>query len=122
MCFDHFMKLEMQWLKKLIEDKDYELLRYKTWVKDLQSGTYVTCAYCGHRYGPNENTPVSHAEVLTQHISTCPQHPMSTLKSRLRDSMVNLIYLKFQSSGTGIADMIIELFDDAVNAVRETEI
>ncbi|MDD5533677.1 MAG: hypothetical protein PHC52_12860 [Syntrophales bacterium] len=55
--------------------------RLRAWVSDLQSGMYINCVYCGHRYGPKENTPVSMAEVLKQHVEGCPKHPMSALKA-----------------------------------------
>lgn len=51
--------------------------RLMEWVGDLQSGMYVNCVYCGHRYGPGETTPVTMAEALTAHIATCPAHPLS---------------------------------------------
>ena len=54
--------------------------RLKAWVDDLQSGMYVNCVYCGHRYGPGETTPVSMADALKEHIEQCPKHPMSGLK------------------------------------------
>jgi hypothetical protein len=57
-----------------------EIERLKNWVNDLQSGMYVNCVYCGHRYGPSEKTPVSMAEMLRQHIEVCPEHPMSKCK------------------------------------------
>jgi hypothetical protein len=46
---------------------------------------YVNCVYCGHRYGPKENTPVSMADVLKDHIEKCPKHPMSVLRSKCED-------------------------------------
>ncbi len=52
----------------------------EAWVRDLQSGMYINCAYCGHRYGPEKDTPASMADVLKQHIEVCPKHPMSALK------------------------------------------
>ncbi|MDD3029802.1 MAG: hypothetical protein PHS57_05940 [Alphaproteobacteria bacterium] len=58
-----------------------EVERYKRWVNDLQSGMYVNCVYCGHRYGPGETTPVSMADALKLHIESCPKHPMSALKA-----------------------------------------
>jgi hypothetical protein len=67
-----------------------ELMRLRQWVADLQSGMYVNCVYCGHRYGPGETTPVSMAEALKQHVEQCPAHPMSALKAeneRLRDDL-----------------------------------
>lgn len=57
--------------------------RYKQWVDDLQSGMYVNCVYCGHRYGPGETTPVSMADALKKHIENCPKHPMSALKAEV---------------------------------------
>jgi hypothetical protein len=55
----------------------------RQWVRDLQSGMYVNCVYCGHRYGPGETTPVSMADALKAHVEACPQHPMSQLKTAL---------------------------------------
>ncbi len=51
------------------------------WVSDLQSGMYVNCVYCGHRYGPKDKVPASMAEVLKRHVEQCPKHPMSALKT-----------------------------------------
>jgi hypothetical protein len=56
-----------------------QLSQARQWVNDLQSGMYINCVYCGHRYGPNPGTPVAMADVLKQHIATCPEHPMSEL-------------------------------------------
>lgn len=52
----------------------------ESWVADLQSGQYVNCVYCGHRYGPGETTPVSMADALKAHVETCAKHPMSQLR------------------------------------------
>lgn len=49
------------------------------WIADLQSGMYINCVYCGHRYGPASNTPESKAVLLKHHIAQCPEHPMSAL-------------------------------------------
>lgn len=46
----------------------------------IQSGMYVNCVYCGHRYGPGETTPISMADALKTHVEQCPKHPMSALK------------------------------------------
>jgi len=65
-----------------------EIGRLKQWVNDLQSGMYINCVYCGHRYGPSDEVPASMAEVLKEHIEVCPEHPMSKVKARaeqLRD-------------------------------------
>lgn len=55
----------------------------ESWVADLQSGMYVNCVYCGHRYGPGETTPVSMADALKAHVETCCKHPMSQLRAEL---------------------------------------
>lgn len=69
-------------------DEQYEKLqeenvRLKQWINDLQSGQYVNCVYCGHRYGPENSTPVSKADQLKAHIEQCPEHPMSKMKNLL---------------------------------------
>ena len=66
-----------------LKDALAQVERYKAWVDDLQSGMYVNCVYCGHRYGPTETTPVSMADALKEHIEHCPEHPASKLRSEL---------------------------------------
>ncbi len=65
---------EKEWLIEEVE-------RLQTWVNDLQSGMYINCVYCGHRYGPSPETPVAMADVLKEHIEKCPKHPMSALQA-----------------------------------------
>lgn len=55
----------------------------RQWVADLQSGMFVNCVYCGHRYGPKNETPVAMADVLKAHIAICPQHPLSITRKAL---------------------------------------
>jgi hypothetical protein len=55
--------------------------RLEQWIADLQSGLYVNCVYCGHRYGPGETTPVSMADALKAHVEKCPEHPMAKLRA-----------------------------------------
>lgn len=64
----------------LLESQNAEM---EAWIDDLQSGMYVNCVYCGHRYGPKEDTPVSMADVLKAHIAKCPKHPMTGLRTAL---------------------------------------
>ena len=68
-----------------IDDLQKEIGRYQQWVNDLQSGMHINCVYCGHRYGPCEETPVSMAEVLKEHIEQCPKHPLSAMKQRAEE-------------------------------------
>lgn len=58
-----------------------EFRRLFAWINDLQSGMYVNCVYCGHRYGPRETTPATVADALKAHVERCPAHPMSALKT-----------------------------------------
>lgn len=41
----------------------------------------LTCVYCGHQYP--QGTPPASAEVLTEHIKSCPEHPMRKLQEQL---------------------------------------
>jgi len=59
------------------------------WVNDLQSGMYINCVYCGHRYGPKDKVPAAMADVLKQHVEQCPKHPMSALKKRMEELEVS---------------------------------
>lgn len=72
---------DFYWVLRL-PDPD-EIARLRQWVEDLQSGMYVNCVYCGHRYGPDDTTPVSMADALKEHVEKCPEHPMSHLRSQL---------------------------------------
>jgi len=51
--------------------------RLEKWIDDLQSGMYINCVYCGHRYGPSKSTPTTMRKQLYNHISECPKHPLS---------------------------------------------
>ena len=57
--------------------------RLETWVNDLQSGMYINCVYCGHRYGPKDKVACSMRDVLKQHIEKCPVHPLSAAKKQI---------------------------------------
>ena len=62
--------------------------RLKQWIDDLQAGTFITCVYCGHNYGPDDEIPTSMANVLKEHVENCPEHPMSALKKELEKANV----------------------------------
>ncbi len=59
--------------------------RLQQWVNDLLAGMYVNCVYCGHRYGPNKDTPVAMADVLKAHIEQCPEHPLAEARARIAE-------------------------------------
>ncbi len=73
---------------------EVEVARLTAWVADLQSGMYVNCVYCGHRYGPKETTPVAMADALKEHIEQCDQHPMSVLKRENEEYKARLAKLE----------------------------
>lgn len=62
----------------LIENK-----RLEAWIDDLQSGMWINCVYCGHRYGPNDDK-VAPRKALEEHIESCPKHPLSIARAELR--------------------------------------
>jgi hypothetical protein len=82
------------------------LHRYNQWVDDLQSGMYVNCVYCGHRYGPGESTPLTMAEALKEHVLQCPQHPMSELR---RVAIAAWHALKSYEHGNSSAELAKEM-------------
>ena len=71
--------------ERMRQEKDRlteEVKKMEQWVDDLQSGMYISCTYCGHRYGPNDgqNHVITMREALHKHVEQCPKHPMSELK------------------------------------------
>ncbi len=68
-----------------IDECKAEIARLSEWVIDLQSGFYVNCVYCGHRYGPNHSTKQAMADILKDHIENCVHHPMSKLRLKLEE-------------------------------------
>ncbi len=78
-----------------------EIKRLKSWVADLQSGMYVNCVYCGHRYGPADKVSGPMSEALTRHIEQCPEHPMSKLIEE-RDALrreCNILWFRLTGNG-----------------------
>jgi len=107
--------MKLSWL-----EQSHEIKRLKQWVNDLQSGMYVNCVYCGHRYGPEKDTPVSMADVLKAHIEQCPEHPMSKLKQQL--SGLQKLYDDLISNRDEFADQADRWersYDNAVKVIEE---
>lgn len=71
----------------LFRSQAEELAWLRGWVDDLQSGMYINCVYCGHRYGPNDKVPGAMADVLKAHVEVCPEHPMSALTRQLQEAV-----------------------------------
>ncbi len=84
-CFDRARRAQ---LGTLAADNE----RLERWVNDLQSDRYINCAYCGHRYGP-EDEILNMQQALHEHIATCSKHPLSAANreiARLRATMETL--------------------------------
>jgi len=79
-CNDHW-EADYAALETKVRRLEGENEGFVQWVNDLHSGMYINCVYCGHRYGPSKDTPVSMADVLKAHVEKCPKHPMSQLKA-----------------------------------------
>ena len=81
-------------LDKAVAEKDAEIANLNEWVHDLQSGMYVNCVYCGHRYGPADKMAPTMQQVLYAHIAKCPKHPLSQANAKiaaLRQTLKNII-------------------------------
>ena len=89
--------------------------RLMQWVDDLQSGMFINCVYCGHRYGPNDKVPASMADVLKQHIAQCPQHPMSALTARVKELEAKLAKAEEDSA-------LIDFLQERIEAQDEISI
>jgi hypothetical protein len=83
-----------------------EVTALSNWVADLQSGMYINCVYCGHRYGPDPGTPVAMADVLKEHIAQCPKHPLSIMVKR-NAHLVGIIH-RMQREIANVIPMIEE--------------
>ena len=86
--------------------------KLRRWVEDLQSGMFVNCVYCGHRYGPNSDTPVSMADVLKQHVENCSDHPMSKLKAENK---------VLQAAAAGANSLLLEVQNECIELRKKIE-
>jgi DNA-directed RNA polymerase subunit RPC12/RpoP len=88
-------------------DKE-RIARLKRWVSDLQSGMYINCVYCGHRYGPKDEVPVAMADVLKEHIAECPEHPLSKVLKE-RNELWDMLHRVYPPLGYGLAEQVTRL-------------
>ncbi len=68
--------VDVRWLIQRVKELEQ-------WVSDLQSGLYINCVYCGHRYAPG--TPGTMSKVLYEHIKVCPKHPLSKAEAKIKE-------------------------------------
>jgi hypothetical protein len=75
---------------------DYsEVSRLEKWIDDLQSGMWINCVYCGHRYGPNaspttKDFKLTMRKTLEQHINVCPKHPLSIVSGNYNELIMQV--------------------------------
>ena len=48
----------------MTEKQQLEIERLTQWINDCQSGMYINCVYCGHRYGPEDKVKNTMQEAL----------------------------------------------------------
>jgi DNA-directed RNA polymerase subunit RPC12/RpoP len=103
--------------------------RLKRWIDDLQSGMYINCVYCGHRYGPKDKVPTSMADALKLHIAQCEHHPMHQLLKTLkagRDLIVSLLGEPLPLKSHSIEDVPamqwwLSMANSAIDAAEKVE-
>lgn len=100
-----------------VEQLRIENERLKQWVSDLQSGMFVNCVYCGHRYGPQDEIPATMADALKQHVARCPKHPMSRLAKLCQDAYE--VLGRFPIGDDGTSQRELREIEDARNDLRE---
>ena len=95
-----------------------------------QNMNTLTCVYCGHEYP--EGTPPHGAQILTDHIKVCEQHPMRKLEldcAKLRKALVGLVGAdtKTELEGMEAAIRVLPVPDEdrmntinAIHALRDT--
>lgn len=53
------------------------------------NGRILTCVYCGMEYP--QDTPASGDKVLTDHIRSCPKHPLSAAEEKIKKLRAALV-------------------------------
>ena len=78
------MSIEYAIAAQLLESqRENKLLRQE--LEELQARIecrVITCVYCGFEY--QQGTPTHGASVLTEHIKTCPKHPMKDFQNGMK--------------------------------------
>ena len=79
--------------------------KLEQWVHDLQSGMFINCVYCGHRYGPDDEVAPTMQQALYDHIAECPKHPLSAMKRRAERAEARLTHPEDAPGGPTEHDM-----------------
>ena len=103
--------------EELIEENK----RLESWIDDLQSGMFINCVYCGHRYGPDDkNHLVTMRKALEEHIAVCPKHPLSKAHASLSEKDREIADLKAKLTTETIAEAVKQ-FGESYRAYVEHE-
>jgi len=105
------IKVLSRWAQKEIAD-------LRKWVNDLQSGMYINCVYCGHRYGPKDEVPASMADVLKKHIEKCPKHPMSALHKEV-SRLKSIIDAGRRGMGIDELELCLKMANEETDMLRK---
>ena len=90
----------------------------RQWINDLQTGMYINCVYCGHRYGPNsEEIP---ADALRRHVASCPEHPLGILVSQC-EFIVGTIFLTEKIAKDSLTDLEKSILKSLLKAIEKAK-
>jgi hypothetical protein len=95
-------------------DLKKENKRLEAWIDDLQSGMYINCVYCGHRYGPDDDVKIPMRGQLEKHIEQCPKHPLSKAKAEL-----STLRSELEKAKSDIVFMVNKAADNHLEGYRE---
>lgn len=105
-----FFQEELRNLQEKIKCLEKKNKKMHDWIDDLQSGMYVNCVYCGHRYGPKDSTPCSMSEILQRHVEVCTEHPMHKFRVRVKELLQKIdLYSHSKEIEEEIQKMLEEL-------------
>lgn len=108
--------------KGALEDCVAAIEKREKWIADLQSGMYVNCIYCGHRYGPSTDTPTSMADVLKAHAEQCAAHPLAEASKTIEHLSELLLDIKEEKRALGeqaLADGRIRGLEEAAKWIDQ---
>lgn len=97
-----------------------EIRQLHNWIADLQSGMFINCVYCGHRYGRADQMEESRQAVLKAHIAQCLKHPMHDLLKIAQATWHLCESLIACQEGVGI-DLFVEIRDAAQAAIQKAK-
>lgn len=74
---------ECERISARLNEANQTVAAQRRWIEDLQSGQWVNCVFCGHRYIPREASPTDPTALLRSHIASCAKHPLHETREAL---------------------------------------